>query len=720
MEVDGDGVWSFMPSLSFVASFERRRSTMHSGLSGKAVATKLGLGPATTYGQTNACGASRWRRRVGLVSWPAWRYGRLPRFSEGVRATGFRNGLGAPVDGELAPPVKSAVIGFAGSWSRREVRLHIVNVEQLLAEEGNAGAPLRLRRLDALQPRPEPYFALLCQAHGTIHASSARIGNADSQAVVPMYRAFLNDAVESQAQLAITPEYSVPWAIITEIIDGTSRPPKGSLWVLGCESITPSELDTLRTTVDDGAAVRLIHECLEQQKRAQTAFVSPLVFVFWAVDTAGADVLVLLVQFKTIAARDADHVELQSLYLGTSVYKFTARAGDISLLALICSDAFAFTNDLVDEHCTNLLLVHIQLNQKPAHIDYSAYRSRLFSVASNNNVEVICLNWSANVLLEESAEPWNSIAGSAWYIAPGGLRPSDADVNLLHQGGMYYSIVGERWHAFYLSYAPHSVLVRKRPVFATGPQVLAARIPPQVMARRAWDSQKGAWMSDAANDGFDTFIQQYEPLRAILPQLCGQDPLAVERALELLEGPKGNVSRWHALKELSALKVADEESLRRVTVSQETDIGREGVAFRRGRARRAQTAATIPGQELAWPTPVADLAAGFRYRWTKDDPHSNVEPLAGGCSAAFVYLGENVEPDTLSNVYAKLKKARRMHAFEASDEANIDPNDAMSLAQDRLCVVYRQNHTLRFYRSPEYASISDPEGVEVDDIAGAQ
>lgn len=602
----------------------------------------------------------------------------------------------------------------------RGVRLHIVNVEQVLAEEGNAGGPLHLKRLNALRPRPEPYSALLCQAHGTIHASEERIGNADWQAVVPMYRAFLDDAVESQAQLAVTPEYSVPWAVISEVVDGTRRPPKGSLWVLGCESITLAELDTLRTNVDDLVSVRVIYEPLDPQKRAQTAFVSPLLFVFWAADAANEDVLCLLVQFKTIAARDSDHVELQSLCLGTKVYKFTARSGDISLLALICSDAFAFTNDLVDEHCMDLLLVHVQLNQKPAHGDYAAYRSRLFSVASNNNVEVIALNWAAKVLLEDGTQPWNSIAGSAWYIAPGGLKLNDADVNSLHRGGMYYSIVGERWHAFYFSYAPHSVLVKKRPVFATGPQVVAARIPPQVVARRAWNSERGAWTSEVANDGFDAFIRQYKPLEATLPALCGEDPLAVERALELLEGPKGDVSRWHTLKELSALRVGREESLRRVTVSQETDTAREGVAFRRGRARRAQTAATVPGTDVAWPSRVADLAAGFRYRWTTDDPHSNVEPLGGGRSAAFVYLEENVEADTLANVYAKLKKARRIHAIAASDQADIDLIDTITRAQDRLCVVYREDHRLRFYQPAEYASISDPDGVEADDIAGAQ
>ena len=598
--------------------------------------------------------------------------------------------------------------------------MHIVDVKQLLAKYGDAGGALRLSRLSALKPRAKPYFALLCQAHGRIHASAARIGNSDSQAVLPMYRAFLNDAVASQAQLAITPEYSVPWALIREIIQGTTSPPKGSLWVLGCESITPSEIDTLQIAVNGRAGVRLIHENLEPTQRTQAAFVDPLVFVFWADDTAGTDVLCLLVQFKTVASRDPDHVELQSLCLGTSVYKFSAHAGDISLLALICSDAFEFTNTLVDEHCTNLLLVHIQLNQRPAYIDYSAYRSRLFSVASNNNVEVICLNWAANVLIEESADTWNSIAGSAWYIAPRGVTPTDADVNQLHRGGMYYSIIGERWHSFYLDYAPHSVLLRKQPVFAAGPQVLASRVPPQVVARSSWDPQQGAWTSAIADDGFSTFIQQYEPLQAMLPQLCEQDPLAVERALELLEGPEGSVSDWYTLKELSALKVADEESLRRVTVSQETNPARQGVTFRRRRARCAQTAAIIPGQPLAWPTPIADLAGGFRYRWTNDEPHSNVEPVVGGRPAAFVYLGDNPEADTLANVYAKLKKARRIHAFTASVQASVDPSDAVSLAQDRLCVVYKQNHTLKFYRPTEYASITDPAGVQVDDIAGAE
>ena len=376
--------------------------------------------------------------------------------------------------------------------------MEIVDVQQLLLEQNDTGGPLQLGRLSALLPHAQPYSALLCQPHGTIHASHARIGNSDVHTVLPMYRAFLQYAVDSQAQLTITPEYSIPWSLIGEIIHGAPRPPQGTLWVLGCESIAFNDLDALRTAVNDIPNVTLMHESIDHQQRAAKSFLDPLVFLFWATDTTGNEVLCVLVQFKTVPSRDADHVELQSLYRGTRVYKFTAEPTDVSLIALICSDAFEFDDNLVDQYCSNLLLVHIQLTRKPAHVDYAAYRSRLFSVATNNYVEIICLNWAANVVFDGKEGTWNSIAGSGWYISPRGFTPTDTDVNVLHRKGMYYSIVGRRWHCFYLDYAPHSVLLRKQPVFATGPQVLAPRLAPQVVDRRSWDPQQDAWTTDSA------------------------------------------------------------------------------------------------------------------------------------------------------------------------------------------------------------------------------
>jgi hypothetical protein len=162
------------------------------------------------------------------------------------------------------------------------------------------------------------------------------------------------------------------------------------------------------------------------------------------------------------------------------------------------------------------LLLHIQLNQKPGNSDYASYRTRLFSVASHNNVEVISLNWAAQILIEGSDAPWNAVAGSAWYVAPQGVDVRDADVNQLHGNGVYYSIVRDRWHAFYLNYAQHSLLLRKQPVFASGPQVVAPRIAPSVVARRAWDPLRQAWTDVVADDGFDQFIKQYAPLAGTL------------------------------------------------------------------------------------------------------------------------------------------------------------------------------------------------------------
>lgn len=191
-----------------------------------------------------------------------------------------------------------------------------------------------------------------------------------------MYAAFLTRAVSSQAQLVVTPEYSTPWSLIDEIARGTMRPPDGAVWVLGCESITPDELETRAAQINGNPGTRVLHEPFEAIQRAQRTFVDPVVFVFWAIDQSGSNVLSFLVQFKSVVSRDPDHVELKHLYLGKDVYKFTPQVGDISLITLICSDAFEFSNELVDLHCRNLLLLHIQLNQRPGHIDYSGYRCR--------------------------------------------------------------------------------------------------------------------------------------------------------------------------------------------------------------------------------------------------------------------------------------------------------------------------------------------------------
>src|SRR5688572_18036998 len=118
--------------------------------------------------------------------------------------------------------------------------MQIQNVEVVLAQH-DAADPLRLQPLAVLDPRREPYQALLCQPGGTIRASDDRIGNADQAAAAEMYLALLQEAVTRQSQLVVTPEYSVPWSVMNQIARGPLRPPMGALWALGFESITPAD-----------------------------------------------------------------------------------------------------------------------------------------------------------------------------------------------------------------------------------------------------------------------------------------------------------------------------------------------------------------------------------------------------------------------------------------------------------------------------------------------
>lgn len=148
--------------------------------------------------------------------------------------------------------------------------MQIVDVEHFLAHH-DAADPLRLEPISVLEPRREPYHVLLCQPQGTVHASHNRIGNADPAGAAAMYTALLQEAVARQCHLVITPEYSVPWSVVDHIARGPLRPPNGSLWALGFESISPDQLEALRARLAIQGDVRLLYETIDPQQRAHRA-----------------------------------------------------------------------------------------------------------------------------------------------------------------------------------------------------------------------------------------------------------------------------------------------------------------------------------------------------------------------------------------------------------------------------------------------------------------
>lgn len=594
--------------------------------------------------------------------------------------------------------------------------MNIIDAEEVLRHQER---PLTLCPLHALDPARDPYRATLLQPQGFIEANEVRVGHEDAALGHTLCSNFVSIAANSHSDLAVAPEYCVPWSVVEQVIEGTYRPPVGSLWALGCESIPPEEIQILSERCNAGGQCLFHHELLDPRQVAQKRYVSPLLYIFWTQDSDGEYVLFLLAQFKTAPCRDYLDVEQTSLCVGQTVYAFNRGAGKLSLLSIICSDAFNFPGH-VDEAHLNCLLIHIQLNPKPAHVDFAAYRTRLCAIGTNSHVELLCLNWAKNVRETRDGEnyvEWKNVAGSAWYAPPAKFSADNGLIDQLHRQGLYYCILARRWHSFFLNYESQIIQLQKQKLLFPGEQAIVPRSFAAVEERWTWSVDTNTWEPGAiASDGFATALTGYQAIAGPLQQAAHASPLAVERALEILVGPKGNPTTWYAVSELDAFHLdQNEESIRRVTVHQEADLTRPGVVYRRGRLQRAHDAIGLPQSDVPWPPPVRDLADGFRFVWRQQAPHHNVEPTNGARgSAALIYLGDQADDAEIDSVHQKLRQAIATHAANVAVQEGKHAEalaDAVVRAQDRLCVVFRRNN---------YYGVRGPEGTNLIDIpAGA-
>jgi hypothetical protein len=411
---------------------------------------------------------------------------------------------------------------------------------------------LLLLPLRCLTADRQPYGAMLLQPEGPIEGTTNRVGHQNQARGASLCRSFLRQSVHEHADLVVAPEYCMPWVIVSEIaaVDSSMRPPNGAIWVLGSESIS---LVQLQQTADDlrEAGHFVQFESISAADAHLKSYVDPLLYVFWSSRPDGALILCFVIQFKTAPSRDGLDVEQRSLCLGRLVYTFNRGLNQIGLMSIICSDAFCFTEAQVNDFHSNMLLLHIQLNPKPAHIDYARYRTQLLSVASNKDVELFCLNWAGDIIewtSDGKSKPWRNNAGSAFYIPPGKFSAQEPIVNEAHRRGLYYSLVG-RWHALYLDQRPHVILLQKQKVMMHGdPQALMPTTCASVVQRWTWDSERAALeISTETHDGFEVALAPYPNLPEQLNALSEQSPIAVERALEMLVGAPKKSDRWYEI-----------------------------------------------------------------------------------------------------------------------------------------------------------------------------
>ncbi|MFX1735760.1 hypothetical protein PXJ20_03955 [Paraburkholderia sp. A1RI_3L] len=586
-------------------------------------------------------------------------------------------------------------------------------------------------KLNALQADDGLYTVLTVQPRGRIRIADNSIGHVDSADAKCQMRGLFEcvAAMESQPDLVIAPEYSVPWDALLESLEAGLKPQPGKLWVLGCESLPLGCLDRHRERLGDKAVI--LDDDISPKPRTTQQYRNPLVYVFLTGSGDDAsDRLVLLVQYKTEPSGDPGNTEATGMLPGQNVYLFGRAPEEVRLMTLICSDVFGFKDDLISRHYDGLLLLHVQLNNSPRHLTYKKYRQELF--AYGGRTELICLNWAEKITSVDqngqNEHEWNNIGGSAWYLLPAEFDVSDARIMENHVHGVYYTRHEPiRVHALQFDYQPRVFLFQTTKVFHHAIlKPRSTRSGPKVLKTLFWSADAGAWSEptrpeERPNDGFEALLAgasgggvDLEDVRA----LYREGPVSVERAMAIAAGEIGPKENWYLAPRIDSMMLCEQEIVRRVTVTQ--DPAPEAVKFRSERLGSIRAIAELRGSAYEWPAGVEALRSGFRFAWSQKYPGRNVVATDGtlatvvhvalvGDMAQMERLDQRVrktlagpppEPERLLSAEQELTFRRQHYATKA----------------ERLCILYSTATGSKPYVSVRSSSFTSPAGQSPVDI----
>ena len=373
---------------------------------------------------------------------------------------------------------------------------------------------------------------------------------------------------------------------------------------------------------------------------------------------------------------------------------FEGGRSQIRLLTLICSDSFAFDDVQHIKHChKELLLLHIQLNEKPRDEGYKNYRRRLYQF-KDETTEVIALNWAEKIEyhMEGVDQPIarTNISGSTWHLKSRDVETGDALVEANHRYGLYYTYDTKQYrHILHFTYKPAAFLVQSTKVFHYGVDAARSRrIGPEVIKVFHWNSNREKWdhSNDHVDDGFHDLISHHGPPATELNSLHASSPLAVERLLSITCGEFGPTKDWYRANKLDSAAIDATEIVRRVTVRQDPD----GANFRDERIKRMKALGKLRATPLTFTPAIADLSAGFMFVWSKDHPHCNVVSIDSAAQrATLIYAGEEPSNTELSGIYAKVSSI-------------VDG----TVTEDRFGVLYRNGSDVNFYEPSGSHSIT--------------
>ena len=501
---------------------------------------------------------------------------------------------------------------------------------------------LRPPYLNVLIPDEYLYTSLLIQPDGKIETIHG-VRNLNREMANVQFKEFLNDAIETQADLVISPEYSMPWDILIEAINSGKAPKPGKIWVLGCESIKYEVLCALKTQIA-GKAVMLF----EPLEFIDNKFVCPLVYVFRASTKKSVknETTVMVVQFKTKPSNDPNQLELNEMQTGRVIYQFGNEGNQIKLVSLICSDAFDFTDRNANDINDRSLVIHIQLNKEPRHTDFLACRKKILG-NQGDETELICLNWAENVEITENGNlvKWKNEACSAWYVKSNEFDMRDISVSKNQAKGFYYT-----WHkvcyahTMFFNFTAATFLVKSSKVAHVGVKGAAPkRLGPKMETTCFWDSTNNKWKEQLLIDsGFVKIAHLSGNAKQDLTEIALRNPIDFERILAMTVGKTEN-GLWYELDKIDSFIIEQDEIIKRISFAQ--DNNNSAKEFRNLRLSRCGRLYDILNNRDKLPPMISSLSGGFSFDWSSEYSYQNVKD-ANGKRATVIYLGEDTIIET--------------------------------------------------------------------------
>lgn len=321
--------------------------------------------------------------------------------------------------------------------------------------------PIEYRDIETLGINPVPFSILtpdnqtarimVFQCGGAISTDNA-VGHIDKNIARVKFDCFFRKAKEVFASLVVTPEYSCPWDIITNIlIDPQKFPDPGALWIIGCESITLDEINQIKQNTSDFVSW---HSEVPVPNGNQK-FLSPVLYLFRLVKEDKASDLFALVQFKTHDIGGSDF-ERDHLIKGNVRYVLhnPSDPASIKLMTVICADALIFDTKAGLNANQPYLIVHPQLNLSPYHHSVNEYRSKIFGSGLGDKCEILSLNWAQGFNI--AGKTSKDHGGSAYYMHPhkADKEPNQDEkmIEANHRKGIYLTFSDEyRYSAFLFS-----------------------------------------------------------------------------------------------------------------------------------------------------------------------------------------------------------------------------------------------------------------------------